>query len=306
MGNSFYSIRQLSGGEIVQLLDSAEHYELNPNRRTLAGKVVASLFFEPSTRTRLSFETAVQRLGGRVIGFSDAKMTSAAKGESLKDTIKMVSSYADLIIMRHHLEGAAKYASEVTHVPVINAGDGANQHPSQTMLDLYSIRKTQGTLQNLRVTMVGDLKYGRTIHSLIEGLSFFKPSFDFIAPEQLSLPREYLEFCGEQEIPYRQSNELLPEILRESDIIYMTRLQRERFTDEEDYEAVKNAFVLDNGLLREVKPTMKILHPLPRVQEIATEVDDTPYAYYFQQAQNGLYVRQAIIAKALDLLNDNE
>lgn len=306
MGNSFYSIRQLSGGEIVQLLDSAEHYELNPNRRTLAGKVVASLFFEPSTRTRLSFETAVQRLGGRVIGFSDAKMTSAAKGESLKDTIKMVSSYADLIIMRHHLEGAAKYASEVTHVPVINAGDGANQHPSQTMLDLYSIRKTQGTLQNLRVTMVGDLKYGRTIHSLIEGLSFFKPSFDFIAPEQLSLPREYLEFCGEQEIPYRQSHELLPEILRESDIIYMTRLQRERFTDEEDYEAVKNAFVLDNGLLREVKPTMKILHPLPRVQEIATEVDDTPYAYYFQQAQNGLYVRQAIIAKALDLLNDNE
>ncbi|MDO5035920.1 MAG: aspartate carbamoyltransferase [Porphyromonas sp.] len=298
---SFYSIRQLSEEDIIQILDMAELFEQRPNRDSLQGKVVATLFFEPSTRTRLSFETAVNRLGGRVIGFSDAKMSSTSKGESLKDTLLMVSNYADLIIMRHHLEGAAKYASEVAKVPIINAGDGANQHPSQTMLDLYSIRKTQGKLRDLRVAMVGDLKYGRTVHSLIEGLSFFNPRFDFIAPPQLALPREYLDFCNEHNIPYHEHDQLTSDVLSQCDIIYMTRVQRERFTDEEDYEAAKNAFVLDNSLLQQVKPNMKILHPLPRVHEIATEVDDTPYAYYFTQALNGLFVREALICKALNI-----
>lgn len=298
---SFYSINQLSADEIKDILDTAELFERNPNRDFLKGKVAATLFFEPSTRTRLSFETAVNRLGGRVIGFTDAKMTSTAKGESLKDTIQMVSGYADIIIMRHHLEGAALYASEVSDIPIINAGDGANQHPSQTMLDLYSIRKTQGTLEDLHVTMVGDLKYGRTVHSLIEGMSFFNPTFSFVAPQQLGLPREYKEYCKGLEIPCDDHDELTPEVIQKSDIIYMTRLQRERFLDEEDYEAVKNAFVLDLPLLEGAKENMKVLHPLPRVNEIATEVDDTPHAYYFRQAVNGMFVRQALICRALGI-----
>ncbi len=235
---SFFSIEQLTASEIEAILDTAELFEQNPNRRLLEGKVVATLFFEPSTRTRLSFETAVNRLGGRVIGFSDAKNSSSVKGETLKDTIQMVSGYADLIVMRHNLEGAALYASEVSRIPIINAGDGANQHPSQTMLDLYSIRKTQGKLTDLKVTMVGDLKYGRTVHSLIEGLSHYRPSFAFVAPKQLELPREYVEYCEEHGIPAEYYHELTPEVIGASDIVYMTRLQRERFLDEEDYEAV--------------------------------------------------------------------
>lgn len=298
---SFYSINQLSANEIKEILDAAELFEQNPNRDFLRGKVAATLFFEPSTRTRLSFETAINRLGGKVIGFSDAKMTSTAKGESLKDTIQMVSGYADLIIMRHHLEGAALYASEVSDIPIINAGDGANQHPSQTMLDLYSIRKTQGTLRDLHVTMVGDLKYGRTVHSLIDGMAHFNPSFSFVAPPQLALPREYVEHCKDLAISCDYHNELTPDVIAKSDIVYMTRLQRERFLDEEDYEAVKNSFVLDLALLEGAKKCMKVLHPLPRVNEIATEVDDTPHAYYFRQAVNGMFVRQALICRALGI-----
>lgn len=298
---SFFSIEQLTASEIEAILDTAELFEQNPNRRLLEGKVVATLFFEPSTRTRLSFETAVNRLGGRVIGFSDAKNSSSVKGETLKDTIQMVSGYADLIVMRHNLEGAALYASEVSRIPIINAGDGANQHPSQTMLDLYSIRKTQGKLTDLKVTMVGDLKYGRTVHSLIEGLSHYRPSFAFVAPKQLELPREYVEYCEEHGIPAEYYHELTPEVIGASDIVYMTRLQRERFLDEEDYEAVKDTFVLDCELLQQAKPSMRILHPLPRVNEIAQEVDDTPNAYYFGQAVNGMFVREALICRALGI-----
>ena len=187
---SLVSITDFSKEEILDLLQKASRFEANPNQRLLEGKVVATLFFEPSTRTRLSFETAVNRLGGRVIGFSDASTTSSSKGETLKDTIMMVSNYVDLIIMRHHLEGAARYASEISSVPVINAGDGANQHPSQTMLDLYSIYKTQGTLSNLNITMVGDLKYGRTVHSLLMAMSHFNPTFHFVAPDELKMPIE--------------------------------------------------------------------------------------------------------------------
>lgn len=213
----------------------------------------------------------------------------------------MVSNYADLIIMRHYLEGAARYASEITDTPVINAGDGANQHPSQTLLDLYSIRKTQGRLHGLTVTMVGDLKYGRTVHSLTEGLSHFDPTFIYVAPEELRLPKEYCEYCDMLHLRHEHYNALSPEIIDRSDILYITRVQRERFTDDEDYETIKNSFVLESKMLKRAKTNLRILHPLPRVNEIAYDVDETPYAYYFDQARNGLYIRQALICRALGI-----
>lgn len=301
---SLYSIEQLSASDIIALLDQAEQFERCPNRDCLQGRVAATLFFEPSTRTRLSFETAVNRLRGRVIGFSDVNSTSTSKGESLKDTIKMVSSYADVIIMRHYLEGAAQYASEVTNTPIINAGDGANQHPSQTLLDLYSIRKTQGTLEGLTVTMVGDLKYGRTVHSLTEGLSHFSPNLIFVGPNELKLPAEYQHYCDEHKLNHQHHSCLTTDIINQTDILYITRIQRERFVDDEDYETIKNSFVLKAEMLSNAKPNMKVLHPLPRVNEIAYNVDDTPHAYYFEQAQNGLYIRQALVARALGIQID--
>ena len=263
--------------------------------------MVASLFFEPSTRTRLSFETAVNRLGGRVIGFSDASTSSQSKGETLKDTIMMVSNYADLIVMRHYLEGAARYASELSNVPIINAGDGANQHPTQTMLDLYSIYKTQGTLDNLTITMVGDLKYGRTVHSLLEAMRFWNPKFYFVACDELKMPTKYKKFCDENGIEYHESVEFSQEIINKTDILYMTRVQRERFTDLMEYERTKNLYTLHNAMLADSKPNLRVLHPLPRVTEISQDVDDNPKAYYFQQAKNGLYARQAIICRALGI-----
>lgn len=298
---SLVSISDIGRDEIMSLLDMARRFEENPNRRLLDGRVVATLFFEPSTRTRLSFETAVNRLGGRVIGFSDANTTSSSKGETLKDTIKMVSNYVDVIIMRHYLEGAARYASEVTDVPVINAGDGANQHPSQTMLDLYSIYKTQGTLENLTITLVGDLKYGRTVHSLLMAMRYFNPTFRFVACEELGMPKEYKIFCDENGIRYTEHRDFSPEVINSSDIIYMTRVQRERFADIMEYERVKDLYNLNNSMLSDARPNMRILHPLPRVNEIAQDVDDNPHAYYFEQARNGLYARQAIICRALGI-----
>ena len=291
----------ISKEEIIDLLEKAKSFEENPNRRVLEGKVIATLFFEPSTRTRLSFETAVNRLGGRIIGFSDAATSSSSKGESLKDTIMMVSNYVDLIIMRHHLEGAARYASEVSSVPIINAGDGANQHPTQTMLDLYSIYKTQGTLENLNITMVGDLKYGRTVHSLLQAMSHFNPTFHFVAPDELKMPQEYKIFCDEHNIPYYEHREFSEEVINQADILYMTRVQRERFTDLMEYERVKDVYILHNSMLANSKPNLRVLHPLPRVNEIAYDVDDNPKAYYFQQAKNGLFARQAIICKVLGI-----
>ena len=293
------SIADYNKNEILELLHSAAEYEANPNRQTLEGKVVATLFFEPSTRTRLSFETAVNRLRGRVIGFSDAATSSASKGETLHDTIMMVGSYADAIVMRHPLEGAARYASEISPVPIINAGDGSNQHPSQTLLDLYSIRKTQGTLENLHICMVGDLKYGRTVHSLLIAMAHFNPQFTFIAPEELKMPEEYKIFCKKNNIPFKEVHELANNF-NDADILYMTRVQKERFLDLMEYERVKNVYTLKNCMLDDSKPNLKILHPLPRVNEIEQDVDNNPKAYYFQQAQNGLYVRQAIVSKLLD------
>lgn len=299
--NSLVSIADLSKDELLRLLRQAKYFEDHPNSKILDGKVVATLFFEPSTRTRLSFETAVNRLGGRVIGFSDASNTSTSKGETLKDTIKMVSNYADLIVMRHFLEGAALYATEVTDVPVINAGDGAHQHPSQTMLDLYSIYKTQGTLENLTITLVGDLKYGRTVHSLIMAMRYFNPTFRFVACKELDMPEEYKTFCRENGIRFSEHTDFSPEVINTSDIIYMTRVQRERFADIMEYERVKDLYNLNAAMLADAPEHLRILHPLPRVNEISQDVDDNPRAYYFEQARNGLYARQALICRSLGI-----
>lgn len=299
--NSIVSISDLDRESIMTLLGSAAAFEARPDRKILDGKVVATLFFEPSTRTRLSFETAVNRLGGRVIGFSDPAATSTSKGESLHDTIRMVSNYADLIIMRHYLEGAARYASEITDVPVINAGDGAHQHPSQTLLDLYSTLKTQGSLDDIEVTMVGDLKYGRTVHSLLMALSHWRVRFNFVACPELAMPAEFLEICHRRGIPYTVSEDFSRDIIDRTDILYMTRVQRERFTDLMEYERVKDLYTLTADMLAGARPNMRILHPLPRVNEIHTDVDADPRAYYFQQAKNGLYTRQAMICRALGL-----
>ena len=208
------------------------------------------------------------------------------------------SNYVDLIVMRHPLEGSARYASEVASVPVINAGDGANQHPSQTLLDLYTIRQTQGRLENININMVGDLKYGRTVHSLLQALSHFSPTFTFTAPDELKMPQEYKDFLSRKQIPFTETSELEGNISG-NDILYMTRVQQERFTDPMEYEKVKNVYSLTASMLKNAKPTMKILHPLPRINEISQDVDDTPYAYYFKQAENGVYVRMAIIAYLL-------
>ncbi len=295
------SITDFSKDEYLRIMELAADFEKNPNQNLLDGKVVASLFFEPSTRTRLSFETAINRLSGRVIGFSDSSSSSVSKGETLHDTIRMVSNYADLIVMRHPLEGSARYASEVSSVPIINAGDGANQHPSQTLLDMYSIMKTQGRLDNINIFMVGDLKYGRTVHSLLMALSEFeKPVFNFIAPPELRMPVEYKHFLHSKGIKYYEHTEFT-DIISEADIIYMTRVQKERFTDPIEYEKVKNVYILKNKMLKNTKPTVKILHPLPRVNEIHPDVDSNPKAYYFEQALNGVFTREAIIAHLMGL-----
>lgn len=297
---SLVSISDLSKDEIISILDSAERFESNPGRKLMDGKVAASIFFEPSTRTRLSFETAVNRLGGRVIGFSEATNTSVSKGESLKDTIMMISGYADLIIMRHPLEGSVRYASEVSRSPVVNAGDGSNQHPTQTLLDLYSIRKTQGRLDKLSIAMIGDLKYGRTVHSLLMAMSHFQPSFKFIAPEEMSLPEEYRKFLREHSIPFFEARDMHGNI-DDADIIYMTRVQKERFSEPMEYEKLKNTYTLRSSTLENTKANVRVLHPLPRVGEIAADVDDNPKAYYFQQARNGVFARMAVICHLLGL-----
>ena len=297
---SIVSIDDFSTGEMIDILNMAEKFEKQPVRKLLEGRVIATLFFEPSTRTRLSFESAINRLGGKIVGFSDAASSSVTKGETLHDTIKMVSSYSDLIVMRHPIEGSARYASEIATVPVINAGDGANQHPTQTMLDLYSIRKTQGTLENLNVFMVGDLKYGRTVHSLAMAMSKWNATFNFISPEELRMPEEFKLYLDNMGLKYYEHSDF-SEIISKADIIYMTRVQKERFSDPMDYEKVKNVYVLKNAMLKETKPNMRILHPLPRVNEIHTDVDTNPKAYYFEQALNGVFTRQAILCTLLGI-----
>lgn len=297
---SLVSINDYNKEEILKVLELAAEFEKNPNQNILTGKVIATLFFEPSTRTRLSFESAINRLGGHVVGFTDSSSSSVAKGETLKDTIKTVSNYCDLIIMRHPLEGSAKYASEVATVPVINAGDGANQHPTQTLLDLYSIIKTQETLDDLNIFLVGDLKYGRTVHSLLMAMSHFTTIFNFISPEELKMPDEYKLFLENLGLKYYEHTDFT-EIISRADIVYMTRVQQERFSDPMEYEKVKNIYVLRKHMIRNTKPNMRILHPLPRVNEIHPDVDASEKAYYFQQALNGVFTRQAIISSILGL-----
>ena len=290
--HDFVTIANLTKEKILYMIELAQEFERHPNRELLKGKVVATLFFEPSTRTRLSFETAANRLGARVIGFADPKITSGTKGETLKDTILMVSNYADVIVMRHYIEGAAQYASEVAPVPIVNAGDGAHQHPSQCMLDLYSIYKTQGTLENLNIYLVGDLKYGRTVHSLLMAMRHFNPTFHFVAPKELSMPNEYKLYCKEHGIKFQEHTAFNEKIIADADILYMTRVQKERFSDLMEYERVKNIYILHNDMLASAKPNMKILHPLPRVNEIAYDVDTIPMpTIYSRQATDSSHVR---------------
>ena len=305
MRHDFVTIADLSKEKIMYLLEMGHEFEKHPNRELLKGKVVATLFFEPSTRTRLSFETAANRLGARVIGFSDAKASSVSKGETLKDTVLMVSNYADVIVMRHYVEGAAQYASEVAPVPIVNAGDGAHMHPSQCLLDLYSIYKTQGTLDNLNIYLVGDLKYGRTVHSLITAMRHFNPTFHFIAPKELAMPEEYKIYCRNHGIKYVEHTEFNEDIIADADILYMTRVQKERFSDLMEYERVKNVYILKRQMLAKAKPNMKIMHPLPRVNEIAYDVDESQHAYYIQQAGNGLFAREAIFCDVLGISLDD-
>ena len=288
--HDFVTIADLTREKILYMIEMAHEFEQHPNRELLKGKVVATLFFEPSTRTRLSFETAANRLGARVIGFADPKITSGTKGET--------------IVMRHFIEGAAQYASEVTDVPIVNAGDGAHQHPSQCMLDLYSIYKTQGTLDNLNIYLVGDLKYGRTVHSLLMAMRHFNPTFHFVAPKELAMPNEYKLYCKEHGIKFQEHTAFNEKVIADADILYMTRVQKERFSDLMEYERVKNVYILNNDMLRLAKPNMKILHPLPRVNEIAYDVDDNPHAYYIQQAGNGLFAREAIFCDVLGISLD--
>ena len=298
---SLVSIDDYTKEEQLRILDLAEGFEAKPVQNILEGYVVATLFFEPSTRTRLSFESAASRLGAQVIGFSEAGSSSVSKGESLNDTILTVSNYSDIIVMRHPREGSARYASEVSPVPIINAGDGANQHPTQTLLDMYSIRKTQGKLDNLQIAFVGDLKYGRTVHSLTFALCNFNATFHLVSPTELKLPSYVKRKIKENKLDYFQytdMNEVIPQV----DILYMTRIQKERFSDPMEYEKVKNAYILRNEMLKGAKPSLRVLHPLPRVNEIEMDVDSNPMAYYFQQAQNGVYVRQALLASILGVV----
>jgi len=297
---SLVSIDDLNTSEVLKILDLAGEFEKKPVQNLLEGKVIATLFFEPSTRTRLSFESAINRLGGKIVGFAEAGSSSVSKGETLHDTIRMVSNYADLIVMRHPVEGSARFASEIASVPVINAGDGANQHPTQTLLDMYSIRKTQGTLDNLNIFMVGDLKYGRTVHSLMMALSRWNTTFNFISPDELKMPDEFKLYLENLGLKYYEHSDFT-DIISRADIIYMTRVQKERFSDPIEYEKVRNVYVLKNSMLANTKPNMRILHPLPRVNEINTDVDSNPKAYYFEQALNGVFTRQAILCSLLGI-----
>ncbi len=296
------SMRDLDKKQILGLIEKTEKIESKKIRPDLRGKVMASVFYEPSTRTQLSFDSAMKRLGGEVILMSGTKGTSVEKGETLSDTVKVINQYSDIIVVRHPNEGAARYISEQVDVPVVNAGDGSNQHPSQSMLDLYSMHKTQGSLNGLTIALVGDLKYGRTVHSIVYALSSFYPRFYFISPQLLAMPDYIKDDLRKMKINFQETT-TIDDIVDELDIMYVTRIQRERFADPQEYERVKNAYIIRAAQLEGVKKNFKILHPLPRVNEIHVDVDKLPSAYYFEQAGNGVLMRQAILST---LLGDNE
>ncbi|MAG18160.1 MAG: aspartate carbamoyltransferase [Candidatus Diapherotrites archaeon] len=291
------SISDFSKKDIELVLEKAAELEKMPwqkKQKILDGKVIASLFFEPSTRTRLSFETAIQNLGGRVIGFADAGVSSYKKGETLSDTINILDKYADAIVMRHFIEGAARRAAEVTNKPVINAGDGANQHPTQTLLDLYTMKKEFGKISGLTISIAGDLKYGRTVHSLMYALAKFdNVKVYLISPESLKMPEHIIEDTKGKLKIFETTK--LEKYLPKTDVLYSTRIQKERFPDEVEYEKVKNAYIITTKVVAKGKKGMKLMHPLPRVNEITTAVDKTDSAIYFEQAANGVPVREALL-----------
>ena len=292
------SINDFSKEELLHILKVSRQIEQKPKSNLLKGKILATLFFEPSTRTRLSFTSAMEQLGGEIIGFSNANTTSIQKGESLWDTIKVTEQYSDAIVIRHPLEGSARLAAEAVSIPVINAGDGSNQHPTQTMQDLYTIQKVKGKLENLHIGFVGDLKYGRTVHSLVIALSHFSPTFYFIAPDELQIPENYLDELFRKKIKYFKTSDL-NRFSKEIDILYVTRIQKERFPDPLEYEKFKGVYRIDEEFLQHVKKDLKIMHALPRVDEIDKSVDATQHAAYFEQAANGIPVRKALLALVL-------
>ena len=293
------SIEDLDNKSIMGILKRAKELlpvaKGNKKSKTLDGKILATCFFEPSTRTRLSFESAMQRLGGSCIGFADPSATSHLKGETLSDAMRMVAGYSDAIVLRHPREGAAKLASEVSEVPIINGGDGAGQHPTQTLLDLFTIKDEIGKLEGLKVGMLGDLRYGRTVHSLSQALNRFNTKFFFISPKSLAMPEHVTDELDNQ----WSTHEDLKEVLGDLDVLYVTRIQKERFPDLEDYKKVSGAYKINAELLKNAKSKMKILHPLPRVDEISTDVDETKHAAYFRQAFNGVPVRMALLEKLI-------
>ena len=296
------SIHDFSKDELLYILKISKLMEKKPDSNLLKDKILATLFFEPSTRTRLSFTSAMEQLGGKVMGFATSTMTSIKKGETLWDTIKMVQAYADVIAIRHPLEGSARLAAEASSKPVMNAGDGVNQHPTQTLLDLYTIQKVKGRLDNLHIGILGDLKYGRTVHSLAVALSHFNPKFYFIAPQALQMPQSYLDELKEKKIKFVTESNLM-KVSKKLDVLYTTRIQKERFADPIEYEKYKGVYKLDSSLLSNIKKDLKIMHPLPRVDEIDPSLDKTDHAIYFEQAANGIPVRKALLALVLGKIN---
>ena len=293
------SIEDLDKKNIMDILKRAKELlpvaKGNKKSKVLDGKILATCFFEPSTRTKLSFESAMQRLGGSCIGFADPSATSHLKGETLTDAIRMVAGYSDAVVLRHPREGAAKLASEVSEVPIINGGDGAGQHPTQTLLDLFTINDEIGKLEGLKVGMLGDLRYGRTVHSLSQALDRFNTKFFFISPKSLAMPEHVTDELDNSWSTHEDLNEVLGDL----DVLYVTRIQKERFPDLEDYKKVAGAYRINTELLKNAKSKMKILHPLPRVDEISTDVDETKHAAYFRQAFNGVPVRMALLEKMI-------
>ncbi len=301
------SMNDMSKEEILEILEVAEKIEKTSEEEKLnflKGKIIATLFFEPSTRTKMSFESAAFRLGAQVLQLPPLELSSVKKGESFSDTIKMVESYSDVIVVRHPNDGAARLASTTSRKPVLNAGDGSNQHPSQTLLDLYTIKDEKGTLNNLSIAFVGDLKYGRTVHSLVKALTHFNPVIYFVAPKILQMPSYLIDDLDKNNIKY-EILEDFRDCLDKIDVFYMTRIQKERFPDIEDYEKLKGVYVINKkNILGKCKEDMIILHPLPRVDEISTDLDDTKHALYFKQAKNGIPIRQAMMMKVLDKVKD--
>ena len=301
------SMNDMSKEEILEILEIAEKIENSSEEEKLnflKGKIIATLFFEPSTRTKMSFESAAFRLGAQVLQLPPLEQSSVKKGESFSDTIRMVESYSDVIVVRHPNDGAARLASTTSKKPVINAGDGSNQHPSQTLLDLYTIKEEKGTLNNLSIAFVGDLKYGRTVHSLVKALTHFNPTIYFVSPKILQMPAYLIDDLDKNNIKY-EILEDFRDCLDKIDVFYMTRIQKERFPDIEDYQKVKGVYVINKkNILGKCKEDMIILHPLPRVDEISTDLDETKHALYFKQAKNGIPVRQAMMMKVLDKVKD--